>query len=60
MWMLLAVLSLVTAAIAGSNLAAAQISNDLIKIGVLSDMSSLYSDSTGPGSLTAIDQAGLM
>jgi branched-chain amino acid transport system substrate-binding protein len=53
MRMLLVVFSVTGAAIAGSNLAAAQMSNDLIKIGVLSDMSSLYSDSTGPGSLIA-------
>jgi hypothetical protein len=37
-------------AIVGSTPAGAQISNDIVKIGVLSDMSSLYSDSTGPES----------
>jgi branched-chain amino acid transport system substrate-binding protein len=58
MRMLFVVFSLVAAAaIVSSNLAAAQISNDLIKIGVLSDMSSLYSDSTGPGSVIAAQMA---
>ena len=37
--------------------AAAQISNDVVKIGVLSDMSSVYSDSTGTGSLIAARMA---
>jgi branched-chain amino acid transport system substrate-binding protein len=45
------------ATIAGCSSAAAQISNDMIKIGVLSDMSSLYSDSTGTGSLIAAQMA---
>jgi branched-chain amino acid transport system substrate-binding protein len=45
------------AAIVGSTPAGAQISNDIVKIGVLSDMSSLYSDSTGPGSLIAAQMA---
>ena len=34
--------------------AQAQISDDVVKIGVLTDMSSLYSDATGKGSLTAV------
>jgi branched-chain amino acid transport system substrate-binding protein len=33
--------------------ARAQISDDVVKIGVLNDMSSLYADATGRGSLTA-------
>src|SRR5262245_15786449 len=45
------------AAIVGSTPAGAQISNDIVKIAVLSDMSSLYSDSTGPGSLIAAQMA---
>src|SRR5262249_56094293 len=45
------------AATVGSTPAGAQISNDIVKIGVLSDMSSLYSDSTGPGSLIAAQMA---
>ena len=58
MRMLFVVFSLVAAAaIVSSNIAVAQISNDLIKIGVLSDMSSLYSDSTGPGSVIAARMA---
>lgn len=58
MRMLFVVFSLVAAAaIVSSNLAVAQISNDLIKIDVLSDMSSLYSDSTGPGSVIAAQMA---
>ena len=45
------------AALAGLPPAAAQISNDIVKIGVLSDMSSLYSDATGAGSLIAAQMA---
>jgi branched-chain amino acid transport system substrate-binding protein len=45
------------AAIVGSTPAGAQISNDIVKMGVLSDMSSLYSDPTGPGSLIAAQMA---
>jgi branched-chain amino acid transport system substrate-binding protein len=30
-----------------------RISNDTVKIGVLSDMSSLYADNSGPGSVAA-------
>ncbi|HXZ02467.1 MAG TPA: ABC transporter substrate-binding protein [Stellaceae bacterium] len=37
--------------------ARAQISDDVVKIGVLSDMSSLYSDGTGKGSLPAAQMA---
>src|SRR5215468_4537585 len=35
----------------------AQISDDVVKIGVLTDMSSLYADATGKGSLTAVEMA---
>jgi len=37
--------------------AQAQISDDVVKIGVLSDMSSLYSDIAGPGSVVAAQMA---
>src|SRR3954471_10952915 len=37
--------------------AQAQISDDLVKIGVLTDMSSLYADATGKGSLAAVKMA---
>src|SRR6202040_2054525 len=45
-------------ALAASNGAArAQISDDVVKIGVLTDMSSLYADATGKGSLAAAQMA---
>jgi len=37
--------------------AEAQISDDVVKLGVLTDMSSLYSDATGQGSVTAVEMA---
>jgi branched-chain amino acid transport system substrate-binding protein len=37
--------------------ARAQISDDVVKIGVLTDMSSLYADATGKGSLAATEMA---
>ncbi len=46
---------LAVAASAGA--ANAQISDDVVKIGVLTDMSSLYSDATGKGSLAAVQMA---
>jgi branched-chain amino acid transport system substrate-binding protein len=55
--------SLATAAAAGlafavcGSAANAQISNDVVKIGVLTDMSSLYADATGKGSLAAVQMA---
>src|SRR6201746_1095659 len=55
--------SLVTALMAGVAFAAlagtanAQISDDVVKIGVLTDMSSLYADATGKGSLAAVQMA---
>ena len=51
----------ITAAVAASLVLAvsgtaanAQISDDVVKIGVLTDMSSLYADATGKGSLAAV------
>ena len=45
-------------AIAASGLPAnAQISDDVVKIGVLTDMSSLYADATGKGSVAAVQMA---
>jgi branched-chain amino acid transport system substrate-binding protein len=55
--------SLATAGAAALTLAAfvgtahAQISDDMVKIGVLTDMSSLYADATGKGSLAAVEMA---
>ena len=46
---------LVLAAYSGA--ANAQISDDVVKIGVLTDMSSLYADATGKGSLAAVQMA---
>jgi branched-chain amino acid transport system substrate-binding protein len=40
-----------------SSVAHAQISDDVVKIGVLTDMSSLYADSTGKGSVVATEMA---
>jgi branched-chain amino acid transport system substrate-binding protein len=45
------------ALLAGPASAAAQISDGVVKIGVLTDMSSLYSEGTGTGSLTAAQMA---
>ena len=42
---------------ASSGAASAQISDDVVKIGVLTDMSSLYADATGKGSLAAVQMA---
>ena len=42
---------------ASSGAANAQISDDVVKIGVLTDMSSLYADATGKGSLAAVQMA---
>jgi branched-chain amino acid transport system substrate-binding protein len=44
-------------ALATSGTAQAQISDDVVKIGVLTDMSSLYADATGKGSLAATEMA---
>ena len=49
---------LAAAAVAVSGGAAsAQISDDVVKIGVLTDMSSLYADATGKGSVAAVQMA---
>ncbi|HEY2873866.1 MAG TPA: ABC transporter substrate-binding protein, partial [Reyranella sp.] len=37
--------------------AAAQVSNDVVKVGVATDMSSLYSDINGPGAVVATQMA---
>src|SRR5882672_10246642 len=42
---------------ASGTAAQAQISDDVVKIGVLTDMSSLYADATGKGSLAAVEMA---
>ena len=42
---------------AAAGAAQAQISDGIVKIGVLNDMSGLYSDVTGPGSLVAAKMA---
>jgi branched-chain amino acid transport system substrate-binding protein len=42
---------------ASGGTATAQISDDVVKIGVLTDMSSLYADATGKGSLAAVQMA---
>jgi branched-chain amino acid transport system substrate-binding protein len=42
---------------ASSGAAHAQISDDVVKIGVLTDMASLYADATGKGSLVAVQMA---
>src|SRR5271167_2137534 len=42
---------------ASGGAASAQISDDVVKIGVLTDMSSLYADATGKGSLAAVEMA---
>ncbi|HEV2042860.1 MAG TPA: ABC transporter substrate-binding protein [Casimicrobiaceae bacterium] len=51
------ILSLAVAAALGAGVADAQISDNVIKIGVLSDMSSLYADIGGPGSVVATKMA---
>jgi branched-chain amino acid transport system substrate-binding protein len=52
----LAAAGLTVAALTGSA-SAQQISDDVVKIGVLTDMSSLYADATGKGSLAAVQMA---
>jgi branched-chain amino acid transport system substrate-binding protein len=43
--------------VATGGAANAQISDDVVKIGVLTDMSSLYADATGKGSLAGVEMA---
>src|SRR5437879_8548490 len=50
-------LSLAVAAALGAGAAQAQVSDNVIKIGVLSDMSSLYTDLAGAGSVVAAKMA---
>ena len=51
------VVSAAVAAMAAIGTAQAQISDNLVKIGVLTDMSSLYADLSGPGSVLAARMA---
>jgi branched-chain amino acid transport system substrate-binding protein len=53
----LALISVVTAACIGAPAARAQISDDVVKIGVLNDQSGLYADLGGPGSVVAARMA---
>src|SRR6516165_6724032 len=53
----LSVSSFITTAVAEQSSSRVSISDDVVKIGVLNDMSSLYSDATGKGSLTAAQMA---
>jgi branched-chain amino acid transport system substrate-binding protein len=48
---------LLAALAASAGAANAQISDDVVKIGVLTDMASLYADATGKGSLVAVQMA---
>src|SRR3954454_17185714 len=52
-----AVLGLAAIASAGTDPARAQVSDDLVKVGVLTDMSSLYSDINGQGAVVATQMA---
>ncbi len=54
---LAAILAAIAAFVASGGAARAQISDDVVKIGVLTDMSSLYADATGKGSLAAVQMA---
>lgn len=54
---LLALLAGISLSAAMTSPARAQISDDVVKLGVLTDMSGLYSDATGKGSLTAVEMA---
>jgi branched-chain amino acid transport system substrate-binding protein len=57
-----AALSLLAVAVIGTGTASAQISNDVVRIGVLNDQSNVYADIGGPGSVVAarmwIDDVG--
>ncbi|MGN6116718.1 MAG: ABC transporter substrate-binding protein [Nitrobacter sp.] len=54
---LAAALAAGAAMVLSAGAAHAQISDDAVKLGVLTDMSSLYSDATGKGSLAAVQMA---
>src|SRR5581483_7087328 len=51
------VIATVAAALWAAGVHAQGISNDTVKIGVLTDMSSLYADNSGPGSVAAAQMA---
>ena len=53
----LAVISTLAAACVGAPAARAQVSDDVVRIGVLNDQSGLYADLGGPGSVTAARMA---
>jgi branched-chain amino acid transport system substrate-binding protein len=53
----LRILALLAAVILAAGPAGAQMTGNVVKIGVLSDMSSLYADITGPGSVVAARMA---
>jgi branched-chain amino acid transport system substrate-binding protein len=52
-----AVAAVAVAGFASQAMAQSRISNDTVKIGVLTDMSSLYADNSGPGSVAAAQMA---
>src|ERR1044072_5379181 len=52
-----AALALAAISSAGTPPARAQVSDDVVKIGVLTDMSSLYADINGPGAVVATQMA---
>src|ERR1051325_10155859 len=52
-----AVVAAAVMACASQAWAQSQISNDTVKLGVLTDMSSLYADNSGPGSVAAAQMA---
>jgi branched-chain amino acid transport system substrate-binding protein len=52
-----AALSLLAVAVTGTGTASAQISNDVVRIGVLNDQSNVYADIGGPGSVVAARMA---
>ena len=52
-----AALSLLAVAVIGTGTASAQISNDVVRIGVLNDQSNVYADIGGPGSVVAARMA---
>src|ERR1044072_6648667 len=53
----LALISTLAAACAGAPAAHAQVSDDIVRIGVLNDQSGLYADLGGPGSAVAAKMA---
>jgi branched-chain amino acid transport system substrate-binding protein len=53
----LTLVSLLAAACLGASVAHAQVSDDVVRIGVLNDQSSLYADAGGPGTVVAARMA---